>query len=61
MGNMNISTVKTKAYTKKQRTMTNERHSKQTQSNPIPPTRTDANNFAAPGQLGAKARFNPLR
>jgi len=35
MGNINISTVRTKAYAKEQRTMTNERYSKQTQSNPI--------------------------
>jgi hypothetical protein len=37
MGNINISTVTTKAYAKEQRTMNNERYSKQTQSNPIPP------------------------
>ena len=36
MGNINISTAKTKAYANEQRTMSNERHSKQTQSNPIP-------------------------
>ena len=35
MGNMNISTAKTKAYAKEQRTMSNERYSKQTQSKPI--------------------------
>jgi len=37
MGNVNISTARTRAYANKQRTMSNERHSKQTQSNPIPP------------------------
>jgi hypothetical protein len=35
MGNINISTANTKAYAKEQRTMNNERYSKQTQSNPI--------------------------
>jgi len=35
MGNMTISTATLKAYAKKQRTMSNERYSKQTQSNPI--------------------------
>jgi hypothetical protein len=35
MGNINISTAITKAYAKEQRTMNNERYSKQTQSNPI--------------------------
>jgi len=41
MGNMNISTATVKAYAKEQRTMTNERYPKQTQSNPklSPPTR----------------------
>jgi len=37
MGNINISTARTKAYAKEQRTMSNKRYSKQTQSNPIPP------------------------
>ncbi len=37
MGNINISTARTKAYAKEQRTMTNERYPKQTQSNPIHP------------------------
>jgi hypothetical protein len=36
MGNINISTARTKAYAKEQRTMNNERYPKQTQSNPIP-------------------------
>ncbi len=40
MGNINISTARTKAYPQKQRTMNNERHSKQTQSNPILPPAT---------------------
>jgi len=35
MGNMTVSTATLKAYAKKQRTMSNERYSKQTQSNPI--------------------------
>jgi len=35
MGNINISTAKTKAYANKQRTINNEHYSKQTQSNPI--------------------------
>jgi hypothetical protein len=35
MGNITISTARTKAYAKEQRTMNNERCSKQTQSNPI--------------------------
>ena len=37
MGNINISTARTKAYANEQRTMSNERYPKQTQSNPIPP------------------------
>jgi len=37
MGNITISTARTKAYGNKQRTMNNERYPKQTQSNPIPP------------------------
>jgi hypothetical protein len=38
MGNINISTARTKAYANEQRTMSNERYSKQTQfkPNPIP-------------------------
>ena len=35
MGNINISTPRTKAYANKQRTMNNKRYSKQSQSNPI--------------------------
>jgi len=35
MGNITISTAPIKAYVDKQRTMSNERHSKQTQSKPI--------------------------
>jgi hypothetical protein len=35
MGNINISTARTKAYAKEQRTMNNEHDSKQTQSKPI--------------------------
>jgi hypothetical protein len=35
MGNINISTVRTKAYPKEQRTMNTELDSKQTQTNPI--------------------------
>ena len=35
MGNINISTARTKAYANRQRTMNNERYSKQTQSKPI--------------------------
>jgi len=37
MGKMTIRTATTKAYANEQRTMSNERYSKQTQSNPIPP------------------------
>jgi len=40
MGKMNISTVITKAYANEQRTINNERPSKQTQSNPIHPLNT---------------------
>jgi len=36
MGNINISTAKTKAYAKEQRTMNNKRYSKQTQFKPNP-------------------------
>ena len=36
MGNINISTANTKAYAKEQRTMNNERHSKQSQFKPNP-------------------------
>ena len=36
IGKINISTARTKAYANEQRTMNHERHSKQTQSNPIP-------------------------
>jgi hypothetical protein len=35
MGNINISTARTKAYGNEQRTMNNERYSKQTQTKPI--------------------------
>ena len=35
MGNIDISTATTKAYANEQRTMSNERYSKQTQSKPI--------------------------
>jgi hypothetical protein len=35
MGNMTISTARTRAYANEQRTMSNERYPKQTQSNPI--------------------------
>jgi len=38
MGNINISTATTKCYLNEQRTMNNERYSKQTQSNPISPS-----------------------
>jgi len=37
MGNINISTARTKAYANEQRTMNTKRYPKQTQSNPIPP------------------------
>jgi len=37
MGNINISTARTKAYANEQQTMNNECYSKQTQSNPIIP------------------------
>jgi len=37
MGNININTARTKAYAKEQQTMNNDRHSKQTQTNPISP------------------------
>jgi hypothetical protein len=40
MGNINISTVTTKCYVNEQRTMNNERHSKQTQTKPILPPRS---------------------
>ena len=40
MGKMTISTARTKAYAKEQRTMNNERYSKQTQSKPISNTQT---------------------
>jgi hypothetical protein len=36
MGKIAISAAILKAYVNEQRTMSNERHSKQTQSNPIP-------------------------
>jgi hypothetical protein len=35
MGNMTISTATPKAYANEQRTMSNERYSKQSQTNPI--------------------------
>jgi len=35
MGKMNISTARTKAYAKEQRTMDNEHYPKQTQTKPI--------------------------
>jgi hypothetical protein len=35
MGNINISTAKTKAYANEPRTMNTKRYSKQTQSNPV--------------------------
>jgi len=44
IGNVTISPARTKAYAKEQRTMNNERYSKQTQSNPklSPPGRNPA-------------------
>jgi len=42
MGNINISTARTKAYPKEQRTMNNQRYPKQSQSNPIPQAGQDA-------------------
>jgi hypothetical protein len=42
MGNINISTATLKAYANEQPTMSNKRHSKQTQSNPISPPRESA-------------------
>jgi len=44
MGKMTISTTTTKAYAKEQRTINNERYSKQTQTNPklSPPGRNPA-------------------
>jgi hypothetical protein len=47
IGKINISTATLKSYANKQRTMNNERYSKQTQSNPIPPPPT--NNLAQRG------------
>jgi len=41
MGKMNISTARTKAYAKEQRTMNNEHYPKQTQSKPISPPHRD--------------------
>jgi hypothetical protein len=41
IGNINISTARTKSYGNKQQTMNNERYPKQTQTNPIPPFRRD--------------------
>jgi len=38
MGKMTISPVTTKSYLKEQQTVNHEHYSKQTQSNPIPPT-----------------------
>jgi hypothetical protein len=35
MGKMTISTARTKAYANEQRTMSNDRYSKQSQSNPM--------------------------
>jgi len=50
MGNINITTVRTRTYAKEQRTMSNERCSKQTQSNPIPPSlMTSTNRITAGG------------
>jgi hypothetical protein len=40
MGNINISTATLKTYANKQRTMSNERYSKQTQTKPILPPRS---------------------
>jgi len=42
MGKMTISTATLKPYAKEQRTMTNERYPKQTQTKPIPQTGQDA-------------------
>ena len=42
MGNINISTAQIKAYANEQRTMNNERYSKQTQSNPCLKAKTNA-------------------
>jgi hypothetical protein len=52
MGNINISTATLKAYAKEQRTMSNERYSKQTQSNPIS---NDQSQFQTQKQLAPLA------
>jgi len=57
MGNINLSTATVKAYAKEQRTMNNERHSKQTQSNPIPPHIQRA--WGGGGDEGEKNIFFP--
>jgi len=59
MGNINISTVTTKCYVNKQRTMNNERHSKQTQSNPIPPTQYAIRNTQYEEQTQSKPILPP--
>jgi hypothetical protein len=59
MGNINISTAKIKAYANKQRTMNNERYSKQTQSNPIPPTQYAIRNTQYEEQTQTKPILPP--
>jgi hypothetical protein len=56
MGNINISTVTTKCYVNEQRTMNHERHSEQTQSNPIPPTQYAIRNT----QYEEQTQSNPI-
>ena len=61
MGNINISTARTKAYARKQPTMNNKRYSKQTQSNPIS---NDQSQFQTQNQLTQLAGRNiaaPIR
>jgi len=59
MGKMNISTATLKAYANKQRTMSNKHYSKQTQSNPIPPTQYAIRNTQYEEQTQTKPILPP--
>ena len=52
MGKMTISTATPKAYANEQRTMSNEHYSKQSQSNPIPPS-----DMPSPNRIPASRRM----
>ena len=61
MGNINISTARTKAYANEQRTINNEHYSKQTQSNPISTTRTPCPAYRTRCRLGCEGVWGSVK